>query len=348
MDPYIALAIQPETKLAKDKSHYKTILKRCSDIIDFAVGFYNLQAPVKLVALPEFFLQGTVVSPGKHAETFRKTAINIPGEETDTLGQKAKQHQTYLAAESLETDPEWNDTVFNTAFLLDTKGKIILKYRKMQTLMPAEQSTSPHDILNEYAMKYGSDLKTLFPVADTPIGRIGMLIAYDGLFPEVSRALAINGAEILIRPSAWFEGWTAEPMDWWYVVNKARAIENLCYMVAPSRGYIEGAMVPKQWDVGHSMILDYQGRILAQTKEGGENVIGATLNIEELRFKRQTYSFNHLAHIRAEVYRELYAKTYWPPNMWKSMTSKEDRKGLVDKVVKRLQKEGTYVAPKNK
>lgn len=345
MQPYIALAIQPQTILAKDKGLYSKIIRRCSQIVEFAVEFYSLQAPVKLVALPEFFLQGTVVSPRGKPETFLRTAISIPGEETDQLGEEAKRHHVYVAGESLEVDQQWPDRVFNCGFLIDPRGRVILKYRKIQTLVPAESSVSPHDMLDEYAKKHGSSLKTLFPVADTEIGRIGLLIAYDGLFPEVARALAFNGAEILIRPSAWFEGWTSEPLDWWYVVNKARAIENLCYVIAPARGGVEGASIPRQWDVGHSMIVDCEGRILVQTKEGGENVIGATLNIEELRFKRQKLSFNHLAHLRAEAYRELYNRRCWPPNMWKSMKTREDRKALATRVVKKLQREGVYAKP---
>ena len=91
----------------------------------------------------------------------------------------------------------------------------------------------------------------LFPVADTPIGRIGCAICYDWLFPEAIRQLAANGAEILIRVSAYMDPWGAtEPMDWWTVVNRCRALENIAFVVAANQGASLQHYPPYSWPGG--------------------------------------------------------------------------------------------------
>jgi formamidase len=95
----------------------------------------------------------------------------------------------------------------------------------VNTWIPYEVHASPHD-LEGYA-------DPIFPVADTPIGRLGCAICYDWLFPEALRQLAANGAKVLIRVSAYMDPWGAtEPMNWWTIVNRCRAIENIAYVVA--------------------------------------------------------------------------------------------------------------------
>ena len=113
----------------------------------------------------------------------------------------------------LEEDPRWPGVVFNTTCLIGPEG-ILYKYRKVNTWIPYEVHASPHDLP-------GYD-EPLFPVADTPIGRIGCAICYDWLFPEAMRQLAANGAEVLVRVSAYMDPWGAtEPMNWWTLVNRA-------------------------------------------------------------------------------------------------------------------------------
>src|SRR5437763_16716925 len=76
-----------------------------------------------------------------------------------------------------------------------------------------------------------------FPIAYTEIGRIGAAICYDWLFPEAIRQLALNGAELLVRVSAYMDPWGATPpMDWWTLVNRCRAVGNIAYVVACNQG----------------------------------------------------------------------------------------------------------------
>jgi predicted amidohydrolase len=144
----------------------------------------------------------------------------------------------------------------------------------------------------------------LFPVADTPIGKLGCAICYDWIFPEALRQLAANGAEVLIRVSAYMDPWGAtEPMDWWTVVNRCRALENTAYVVAANQGASLRHYPPYSWP-GGSMAVDFDGRILAQASPGpGERIVVAPIDITALRHERAARRGHHmLAHLRTEAY----------------------------------------------
>ena len=137
-----------------------------------------------------------------------------------------------------------------------SKHGILSKYRKVNPWIPYEVHSSPHDI-EGYT-------EELFPVAKTEIGNIGCAICYDWLFPESLRQLAMNGAEILVRVSAYMDPWNAtEPMDWWTLVNRVRALENMCYVVASNQAASLKHYPPYSWS-GGSMIVDFEGRILTK------------------------------------------------------------------------------------
>ena len=164
---------------------------------------------------------------------------------------------------------------FNTTCLIGPNG-ILTKYRKVHPWIPWEVHTSPHDLLGNVSA-YD---EPLYPVAETEIGRIGAAICYDWLFPEAIRQLALNGAEILIRVSAYMDPWgTAAPLDWWTLINRTRAIENLAYVVAANQGAKYENYPPFSWP-GGSMIVDFDGRILAQAEAGpGERIVVGPIDI---------------------------------------------------------------------
>ena len=108
-----------------------------------------------------------------------KLAVPIPNEQTERLHEKARAHDLYIQSGTMiEIDPRWPQAVFNTTVLSSPAG-ILFKYRKVNPWIPYEVHTSPHD-LPDYD-------EPLFPVADTPIGRIGCAVGYDWLFPEAIR-----------------------------------------------------------------------------------------------------------------------------------------------------------------
>ena len=113
--------------------------------------------------------------------------------------------------------------VYDTSFVINHLGKVISTYRKIHL----------YDALGfKESDKMIPGSKIAKPVA-TSIGKIGMMICYDLRFPEMSRALALAGSEVLIAPSAWVKGPMKE--EHWITINKTRAIENGCYVIAPAQ-----------------------------------------------------------------------------------------------------------------
>ena len=176
----------------------------------------------------------------------------------------------------------------------------------MNPWIPYEVHASPHDI-EDYP-------DPLFPVADTPIGRIGCAICYDWLFPEAMRQLTANGAEVLVRVSAYMDPWGAtEPMNWWTIVNRCRALENTAFVVAANQGASLRHYPPYSWP-GGSQIVDFDGRLLAEASPGpGERIVVAPIDITALRHERETRRGHQmLAHLRTEAY-PVYATPRYPP-----------------------------------
>ena len=176
----------------------------------------------------------------------------------------------------------------------------------MNPWIPFEVHTSPHEI-------EGYD-EPLFPVADTPIGKIGCAICYDWIFPEAIRQLAANGAEVLIRVSAYMDPWGAtEPMNWWTVVNRCRALENTAFVVAANQGASLQHYPPYSWP-GGSQIVDYDGRLLAEASPGpGERIVVAPIDISAVRHERATRKGHRmLGHLRTEAY-PVYRGHVFPP-----------------------------------
>jgi formamidase len=228
----------------------------------------------------------------------------------------------------IEADPRWPGVVFNTTCLIGPEG-ILYKYRKVNPWIPYEVHSSPHDVP-------GYD-EPLFPVADTPIGRIGCAICYDWIFPEALRQLAMNGAEVLVRVSAYMDPWGAtEPMDWWTIVNRCRALENVAFVVAANQGAALRRYPPYSWP-GGSMVVDYDGRILAQASPGpGERIVIAPVDITALRHERQSRRGHHmLAHLRTEAY-PVYRGHVYPPAGRAAPLSYEENNARIDEAKKSL------------
>ena len=138
-----------------------------------------------------------------------------------------------------------------------------------------------------------------------------MATCYDWLFPETIRQIAFNGAEVIVRVSAYMDPWgTAQPTDWWTLVNRTRALENSVYVVAANQGASLAHYPPFSWP-GGSMVVDYDGRILAQADPGpGEKVVVAPINIPELREARERRLGHDMrSHLRSEIHP--YARRGW-------------------------------------
>src|SRR5256885_1630426 len=228
-------------------------------MIDRAVLGYAPFFPVRLLVFPEFAHAAPIYPTTE--ELLDRLAVPIPNEHTERYEHKAREHGVYIQTGSfLERDDRYPGAVFNTTCLIGPEG-LRTRYRKVHPWIPWEIHASPHDLPG-----YREEL---FPVADTEIGKLGAATCYDWLFPEAIRQLALKGAEVLIRVSAYMDPWGATPpMDWWTLVNRCRALENLAYVVAANQGAAAENYPPFSWP-GGSMVVDYDGRLLAQADGGG-------------------------------------------------------------------------------
>ncbi|MGH8245827.1 MAG: nitrilase-related carbon-nitrogen hydrolase, partial [Gammaproteobacteria bacterium] len=179
-----------------------------------------------------------------------------------------------------------------------------------------EHSTVPHDVWDRWIELYGDGLDAFFPVTDTAIGRIGCMICMEGSYPETARGLAMNGAEIAYRPS-YPEPYVANGL--WEVQNRARALDNTMYVVAPNpAAYYPAAASQFPVDAfgGHSMIVDYQGRVISSHEAGGgASFAGAIIDIEALRqYRTRSLWGNWLKDLRTEQYRLIYDQPIYEKN----------------------------------
>ncbi len=272
-------------------------------LMEQAVLGYKPFHDVRLIVFPEFGHSAPVYPDV--SDLLEHLALPSDNEEIQRIAAKAKELGVFVQTGSfLEVDSKWPSLVFNTTLLIDPDGQTILRYRKVNPWIPWEVHASPHDIPN-----YPDDP---LPVVETEIGILGVATCYDWLFPEVCRTLAFKGAEVLIRISAYMDPWgTSEPMNWWDLINRSRAIENTAYVVACNQGASGDHYPPFSWP-GGSMACDFDGRVLSKASPGpGEKIVVAPIDIQTLRDERKRRMGHDMrAHHRAELYRVLYAPQF--------------------------------------
>jgi len=167
---------------------------------------------------------------------------------------------------------------------------------------PGMAYVPPAAIYSEYIKKYGED--SLFPVADTPIGKIGLFVCCDSYFPETIRCLVLHGAEVLCFGHG---GALPTDIDKTLAIVRVRAIENSAYVAMANMGGFKDGPRGSSGGGGYSCIVDYQGRVLARAETCGESSAVATVNINELRKARTTGL--GLVSLPTKLYAKEYEKT---------------------------------------
>lgn len=261
----------------------------------------------QLMLFPEFALTGFPLQESA-AEWVEKACIEIPGPVTERLQREAQALGVWIGANSYERDPTWPGRYFNTCYLIDASGDIVLKYRRINTV----QTVSPHDFMDKYLDRYG--LEGTFPVARTTLGNLAMMPCGEIMYPEAARMFMLRGAEVLLHPTS---DHGASDMWGWESAKRVRASENMMYLVSANQTGQIGGVLPQGQTAGHSKIIDWDARTLSTTGGPGESTVcSAWIDVEALRRARsQTGSGNRLLRQRLDMYRPLYnATTLYPPN----------------------------------
>jgi predicted amidohydrolase len=317
VEQYMALALQPTMRGAQQRADIQRNLDHIAELARASVWLSSIDLPVRLVTVPEGALQGFTdeVFDWDHVHYVKTMAIDLPGPETEFLGDLARSLDTFIIAQAKAKHPEFPERFFNCAFVIDRRGKLIHTHYKMQ-VFAREHSTVPHDVWDRWVELYGEGLDAFYPVVDTEIGRIGCLVCMEGSYPETARGLAMNGAEILYRPS-YPEPYVSNGL--WEIQNRARALDNTMYVIAPNPGsYYLSPKTEIPLDVvgGNSMIVDYQGRVISNHQSGGAaSYAGAIIDIEALRqYRTRSLWGNWLKDLRTEQYRLIYDRPIYEKN----------------------------------
>lgn len=291
---YYAAACQTAFDCPRTRDEISQRVGRMTAMVEQTIAGYEPFFDVRLLVFPEFAHAAPVY---ESVQALReKLAVELPNEHTDRYVRVCREHGCYIQTGTfLERDARYPDVVFNSTLLIGPSG-VLTKYRKVNPWIPWEVHASPHDVSG-----YDADP---FPVADTELGKLGVAICYDWLFPETIRQIAFNGAEVIIRVSAYMDPWGATPpMDWWTLFNRARAAENTCYVVAANQGASLASYPPFSWP-GGSMLVDYDGRVLAQADPGpGEKIVVGPIDLAALRQERaRRIGHDMRAHLRTEMH----------------------------------------------
>lgn len=233
-----------------------------------------------LVCFPEFQM---AFSPGSQpAGELANIAETIKGNFVSGLAAAARKNTIGVIATIYEKSEKPN-RVYDTAVMISSAGKVSSVYRKLH-------------LYNALGFKESAKLmpgKTIARPAKTGAGSVGLLICYDLRFPELSRILAVEGADVLVAPSAWIAGEMKD--EHWQTMVKARAIENGLYVIAPDQlGNIY---------CGRSLAVDPFGVVLVDMgmREGVEVV-----DIDKARVQQVRKSLPLLKNRRTDVYKLSY------------------------------------------
>jgi len=238
------------------------------------------QKKAQLICFPEFQM---AYSPAEQKpETLHEIAEKINGDFISALSNSAKKNKINVVAtiyEIINTNKQ-NQKVFDTAVIINERGKIQSVYRKIHL----------YDALGFKESKKLLAGNIIEKPTRTSVGNLGLQICYDMRFPEISRILTVNGANILVSPSAWVAGFMKQ--EHWEIMLKSRAIENGVYVIAPNQlGNIY---------CGHSMVIEPFGATLTDmgNREGME-----ILDIDNSRIDTVRRTLPLLENRRTDVYK---------------------------------------------
>lgn len=317
VERYAALALQVATACVNDcpdraaaRSRMAENLARAHRSVAASKAFIRSfsGSEVRLVVMPEYFLTGFPMGESL-AEWREKAALAMDGPEYQALADLAADTQVYLAGNAYEVDPHFPDLYFQCCFIISPARETVLRYRRMISL----SAPTPYDVWDRYLEVYG--IEGVFPVADTPIGRLAAIASEEIQYPEIARMTALRGAEVFVHPSSEAGSPSVSTKE---IGRRARAAENLAYVVSANSAALTHLPIPAESTTGMSKVVDYHGQVLAEAMPGGESMVAyATIDIEALRaVRRKTGLANVLVRQPCQAYAATYAATgFHPPNL---------------------------------
>lgn len=287
------LAVQMSSVLADKHANFKKV----EEIID--KNFIN---GVDIIVLPEVWTVGWKPS------VFRESAEDVnTGETFEFLSKIAKKYKTNIIGGSFITKKDKREMekgkrsalvqssdfdYFNTCPVIDKSGELVASYNKMHlfSYYGCMEGQYVENGKNPVMIEFCSNSKEIASVGNieqsqglksrNDVIKIGLSICYDIRFPELYRAYAQAGADMLINMAAW-------PMSragHWESLTKARAIENQCFMLALTQS---GLIENEEFNLGHSRVIDYSGEVVSEIDKG-EGAMFAELKFDEMyRFRKK-------------------------------------------------------------
>ena len=237
----------------------------------------------KIICLPELFLSPYFCQSENHAKF--KLAEKIPGRLSDIYCKLAKELSVVLMISLFEK--KTTGFYHNTSIVIDDKGKIISKYRKMHI---------PDDP-GYYEKFYFTPGDLGFKSTKTKYGKVGSLICWDQWFPEAARLTTLKGAEILFYPTA--IGWHPKEkkqfgksqLEAWITIQRSHAIANGVFVAAINRIGLEKTGKRKIHFWGNSMIIDPSGNIIARSKSDREEILITSIDLNKIETTRNHWPF---------------------------------------------------------
>ena len=295
------LGVVQSRVLAVDGSNYRTKrrdnVQHMCDLIDYASGF---SGPKDLLFFHEFPITG--YNYKLDAAATRAIAIEVPGEETEMLAKKAREHRTWLVFGSYVRDKDWPDSVLSMTTIMNDRGEVVDKHWKARNIKGAFGgqielfTTTIYDVLDRYVEMYGID--RVVPITRTPLGNIATSSVQRE--PELFRAMAMKGAEVILRTAS--GGFSAPDMQATALYNQVyTAVANNA--ASPGNGlYFEDA------GGGGSAIYGPDGELIASAPTAFETNVTARIPIRDFRARhRQPLVHSELVMPVYEAYRSRYA-----------------------------------------
>ena len=274
--------MKKKTKIAiiqtKVSNNEKINIKNSIDKIKLAA-----KKKAKIICLPELFLSNYFCQTENHSKF--KLAEKIPGKKTILYCELAKKLSVILIIPLFEK--KTYGFYHNTSIIINEKGKIISKYRKMHI---------PDDP-GYYEKFYFTPGDLGFKSTKTKYAKIGSLICWDQWFPEAARLTVLKGAEILFYPTA--IGWHPKEkkkfgksqLDAWIIMQRSHAIANGVFVAAINRTGLEKIGNKKIQFWGNSMIIDPSGNIVARAKSEKEEILICDINLGKIENVRNHWPF---------------------------------------------------------